>query len=41
MLPVDYLLGLSSDYRLCLQMEGINELYSFKDLNINQNEEYV
>lgn len=41
MLPVDYLLGLSSDYRLCLQMEGINELYSFKDLNVNQNEEYV
>ena len=41
MLPVDYLLGLSSDYRLCLQAEGINELYSFKEAHINQNEEYV
>lgn len=41
MMPVDYLLGLSSDYRLCLQMEGINRLYSFKDLNVNMNEEYI
>lgn len=41
MLPVDYILGLSSDYRLCLQVEGINELYSFKEANVNQNEEYI
>lgn len=41
MLPVDYLLGLSSDYRLCLQVEGINELYAFKEAHTNQNEEWI
>lgn len=41
MLPVDYLLGISSDYRLCLQAEGINELYNFKEAHTNQNEEYI
>ena len=41
MLPVDYLLGISSDYRLCLQAEGINKLYSFKEAHTNQNEEYI
>ena len=41
MLPVDYLLSLSSDYMLCLQIEGINGLYSFKEAQTNQNEDYV
>lgn len=41
MLPVDYLLGLSDDYRLCLQMEGINALYSFREAQPNQNEEDI
>lgn len=41
MLPVDYLLSLSSDYMLCLQIEGINGLYQFKEAQTNQNEDYV
>lgn len=41
MLPVDYLLGISSDYRLCLQVEGINGLFDFKEANVNQNEDYI
>lgn len=41
LLPVDYLLGISSDYRLCLQIEGINGLFDFKEANVNQNEEYI
>lgn len=41
MLPVDYLLSLSSDYSLCLQAEGINALYSFKQAQTNQVEDYI
>lgn len=41
MLPVNYILSLSSDYTMCLQMEGINELFSFKEAQPNQNEEYI
>ena len=41
MLPVDYLLSLSSDYALCLQVEGINGLFRFKEANVNQNEDYI
>ena len=42
MLPVDYVLGLSADYTLCLQIEGINERYSFKQANdSNQIEDFI
>ena len=41
MLPVDYILSLSDDYTTCLQIEGINRLYSFNYLNENMNEEYI
>lgn len=41
MLPVDYILGLSNDYRTCLQVEGINPVYSYKEANYNMNEEYI
>lgn len=41
MLPVDYILGLSNDYRMCLQVEGVNSVYSFKEANVNMNEEYI
>lgn len=43
MLPVSYVLSLSDDYTLCLQIEGINPLYSFdfKEANPNQNEDYI
>lgn len=43
MLPVNYVLSLSDDYTLCLQIEGVNPLYSFefKEAQPNQNEEYI
>ena len=41
MLPCDYLLSLSSDYTMCLQVEGINNLYKFKEAQPNQNEDYI
>lgn len=41
MLPVNYILSLSDDYSLCLQIEGINELYSFKDNDKNVVEEFI
>ena len=41
MLPVNYILSLSDDYSLCLQTEGINELYSFKDNDKNVIEEFI
>lgn len=43
MLPVNYVLSLSDDYTLCLQIEGINPLYSFefKEAQPNQNEDYI
>lgn len=41
MLPVDYLLSLSSDYENCLHLEGINGLYSFAEANKNQLEDYI
>lgn len=41
MLPVDYLLSLSSDYALCLQVEGINDLYRYKQAHENQLEDYI
>lgn len=41
MLPVDYILGISNDYRLCLQVEGINNVFGFSEANINMNEEYI
>lgn len=41
MLPVDYILGLSADYKSCLQIEGLNDLYSFKEAQVNQNESYI
>ena len=42
MLPVDYILGLSDDYTLCLQIEGINTRYSFKQANDNnQIEDFI
>lgn len=41
MLPVDYLLGLGYDYKLCLQIEGINPIYDFTQNDTNMNEEYI
>ena len=42
MLPVDYILGLSDDYTLCLQIEGINKRYSFTQANDhNQLEDFI
>lgn len=41
LLPVNYILSLSDDYSLCLQIEGINELYSFKDNDKNVIEEFI
>lgn len=41
MLPVDYLLSLSDDYATCLQIEGLNPIFSFKENHENMNEEYV
>lgn len=42
MLPVDYVLGLSNDYRMCLQIEGINSMaFDFKDVHKNMVENYV
>lgn len=41
MLPVDYYLSLSSDYTICLMMEGINELFTYSEAQPNQNEEYI
>ena len=42
MLPVDYILGLSNDYRMCLQVEGINTAaYDFKEVHKNMVENYV
>ena len=41
MLPVDYRLGLSDEYRLCLEVEGINELYSYQVTNNDMVEEFV
>ena len=41
MLPVDYLLSLSEDYTTCLQIEGLNPVYSYDVLHTNMNEEYI
>lgn len=41
MLPVDYILGISDDYRTCLQIEGLNPVYNFNVVNTNMNEEYI
>lgn len=41
MLPVDYILGLSDDYSLCLQIEGVNEHYAFEQLNVNHVEDFI
>ena len=41
MLPVSYILGLSNDYRLCLEIEGVNDVFDFSQANINMNEEYI
>ena len=41
MLPVDYLLSLSDDYSMCLSVEGLNDLYTFKEAQPNQMEDYV
>lgn len=42
MLPVDYVLGLSNDYELLLQIEGINERYKFTQYNDqNQIEDFI
>lgn len=42
MLPVDYVLGLSTDYRMCLQIEGIDTAaFDFKDVHRNMVENYV
>ena len=41
MLPVDYLLSLSDDYATCLQIEGLNPIFSFKENHENMNEEYI
>lgn len=41
MLPVDYIFGLSTDYSLCLHIEGINQQYSFKEMDVNMNEVYI
>lgn len=41
MLPVNYVLGLSDDYRLCLQVEGVNGRYSYSQLNNDMVEDYI
>ena len=41
MLPVDYILGISDDYATCLQIEGLNPVYSFSENDKNMNEEYI
>ena len=41
MLPCDYLLGIGLDYRTCLHVEGVNDLFSFVINDINMNEEDI
>ena len=41
MLPVDYILGIGNDYLNCLQIEGINPVYSFSEADKNIVEEYI
>lgn len=41
MLPVDYILGLGDDYLTCLQIEGVNSVYSFEYADTNVVEEYI
>ena len=41
MLPVDYILGIGNDYLNCLQIEGINPVYSFSEADKNTVEEYI
>lgn len=41
MLPVDYTLSLSADYKMCLTVEGLAGWYDFETAQPNQNEEYI
>ena len=41
MLPVDYQLGLSSDYSLCLSVEGINKRFSMEQLHDSMVEDFI